>query len=31
MKGVFKVVTPEDYEKYMAEKSKAGGGNVSFE
>ncbi len=31
MKGIFKVVTPEAYEVYMAEKSKGGGAAVSFE
>lgn len=31
MRGEFEVVSPEDYEKWYAEKSKAGGGGNSFE
>lgn len=31
MRGAFHVVSPEDYEKWVAEKSKAGSGPVSFE
>lgn len=31
MKGVFKVVSQADYDKWFAEKSKAGGGGGSFE
>jgi len=31
MRGDFEVVTPEEYEKWYAEKAKAGGGGSSFE
>jgi heme/copper-type cytochrome/quinol oxidase subunit 2 len=31
MKGVFKVVSEADYDKWFAEKSKAGGAGGSFE